>query len=62
MKNRAWRRVAASLMAIVLGVSMTASTVFAAELNAEKDETVYVNANADGSVDKITVSEWLKNT
>ncbi len=27
----------------------------------DKTETVYVNANADGSVDKITVSDWLKN-
>ena len=28
----------------------------------EKEETVYVNAAADGSVEKVTVSEWLKNT
>lgn len=26
-----------------------------------KDETVYVLANADGSVDKIIVSDWIKN-
>lgn len=26
-----------------------------------KEETVYVNARADGSVDKVIVSEWLKN-
>ena len=26
-----------------------------------KEETVYVNANADGSEDQITVSNWLKN-
>lgn len=28
---------------------------------AEKDETVYVIAEADGSVDKIIVSDWLRN-
>ena len=27
-----------------------------------KDETVYVIANADGSVKKIIVSDWLANT
>ena len=29
---------------------------------AEKDETVYVIAKADGTVQKIIVSDWLKNT
>ncbi|MBQ8922280.1 MAG: hypothetical protein IJ060_09000 [Oscillospiraceae bacterium] len=33
----------------------------ASELAAEKDETVYVIANADGTVDKIIVSDWLRN-
>ena len=27
-----------------------------------KDETVYVKAKANGDVDNITVSEWLKNS
>ena len=27
----------------------------------EKDETVYVIAGADGSVEKIIVSDWIKN-
>lgn len=27
-----------------------------------KDETVYVLANADGTIDKIIVSDWIKNT
>ena len=31
------------------------------DLTAEKDETVYVIANADGSVEKIIVSDWLQN-
>lgn len=29
--------------------------------NAEKEETVYVNADASGAVENITVSSWLKN-
>lgn len=31
-------------------------------MKAEKDETVYVMANADGSVEKIIVSDWIKNS
>ena len=27
----------------------------------EKEETVYVNMDASGNVEKITVSDWLKN-
>ena len=30
--------------------------------NAEKEETVYVNADAGGAVKEITVSSWLKNS
>ncbi len=30
--------------------------------NVDKDETVYVSANADGSIKEIIVSDWLKNT
>lgn len=33
-----------------------------AESDAFKDETVYVLANADGTVQKIIVSDWIKNT
>lgn len=33
----------------------------AEEAKAEKDETVYILAGADGSVQKIIVSDWLKN-
>ncbi|MDE7105475.1 MAG: hypothetical protein K2O36_06300, partial [Ruminococcus sp.] len=29
---------------------------------AEKDETVYILAGADGSIQKVIVSDWLKNT
>ena len=31
------------------------------DVKAAKDETVYVLANADGSVKKIIVSDWIKN-
>jgi len=34
----------------------------AAESDGFKDETVYVLANADGTIQKIIVSDWLKNT
>ena len=37
------------------------SPVLAANTDISKEETVYVNANADGSEDQITVSNWLKN-
>lgn len=34
----------------------------APDVQASKDETVYVLAGADGSVQKVIVSDWLKNT
>jgi len=37
-------------------------TLIAAESDIFKDETVYVLANADGTVQKIIVSDWIKNT
>ena len=40
-------------------VTLTANEESAAP---EKDETVYVLAGADGSVQKIIVSDWIKNT
>ena len=30
--------------------------------SAEKDETVYVICASDGSVEKVIVSDWIKNT
>lgn len=38
-----------------------ASQVSSAPSQASKEETVYVLANADGSVQKVIVSDWLKN-
>ena len=55
------KRAAAFGMAMLLGASMTTTNVWAAEAQTGKEETVYVNAGADGSVEKVTVSEWLKN-
>lgn len=55
------KRTAALAMAVLVGTSMTTANVLAAETQTEKEETVYVNAGADGSVEKVTVSEWLKN-
>lgn len=42
---------------------ITEQSVFTSEENADivKDETVYVLAGADGSVQKIIVSDWIKN-
>lgn len=44
--------------ALALGTAVPAT---AAEKTEDKVETVYVNAEADGTVEKVTVSEWLKN-
>ncbi len=40
----------------------TAVTVEEKEADIEKDETVYVLTGADGTVDKIIVSDWIKNS
>ena len=55
------RRIVAAGMAAVL----TAGTVMAAQETGDqisKEETVYVNAGADGAVTDVTVSDWLKNS
>ena len=43
---------------MVMGVS----PVLAANTDISKEETVYVNAAADGTPQEITVSDWLKNS
>lgn len=45
---------------MVLGVATTGNVSCAAS-SVEKEETVYVNQNAEGSVEEVTVSSWLKN-
>lgn len=41
--------------------ALTTSSFGTADKNAEKDETVYVNADANGKTTNIIVSDWLKN-
>ena len=46
-------------MSVILG---SGNMVLAADNRISKEETVYINAEADGTVKEITVSEWLKNS
>lgn len=46
---------------VVTGMMSGAGSISYAAEKLEKQETVYVNQKADGSVDNITVSDWLKN-
>ena len=57
--SRAFAILMSAMMAV--GLAMPVSAAEKKETKEDKTETVYVNANADGSVDKITVSDWLKN-
>ena len=41
--------------------ALTTSSFGTADKDAEKDETVYVNADAEGNTTNIIVSDWLKN-
>ena len=63
-RNRKLRKQMMSGLAVGMAAVMGAAPVYAAtgeEAAVSKEETVYVNANADGSEDQITVSNWLKN-
>ena len=55
MKHMLWK---SSIVALALTVGMS-SSVFASNEDYEKDESVYVVLNSDGSVDNTTVTEWL---
>lgn len=58
------RRYHKKAMALFLSGVLALGTVtpaFAAEKTEDKVETVYINAEADGTVEKVMVSEWLKN-
>lgn len=62
MKNN-MKRIRQSMICAVLVLSMVicnSSLVEAKKIS--KQESVYVNAGADGSVSKITVSDWLQGT
>lgn len=50
--------------AVAQNAAKSASATAAQPLSTDvtKDETVYVLANADGSVEKIIVSDWIRNT
>ena len=56
--SKAFAILMSAMMAV--GIAMPVSAAEKKETKVDKSETVYVNANADGSVDKITVSDWLK--
>ena len=78
MKSQTSKKVIASVLSAGLAFSMIGSVVYAVNNHQEnsnkaastvedsnapcKDETVYVLANADGSVNKVIVNDWLKNT
>ena len=49
-------------MAAVLGTTPVIAAAQEAENAVSKEETVYVNATAEGEVKDITVSDWLKNS
>lgn len=54
------KKICAWTMSAAMLLGSTGITVMAAD-PVEKEETVYVNAAADGTVDHVTVSDWLKN-
>ena len=52
-------------LAVGMAAVMGAAPVYAAtgeDAAVSKEETVYVNAAADGTPEDITVSDWLKNS
>ena len=49
-------------MAAVLGTTPVIAAAQEADNAVSKEETVYVNATAEGEVKDITVSDWLKNS
>lgn len=66
MRRKKLKQYSAGIMAVVMSGMLifgNQTTVFAAEEEKKEDktETVYVNADADGTTSKVTVSEWLQN-
>lgn len=47
--------------AMILSMVPGAGKISYAAGNIEKEETVYINQKADGTIENITVSDWLKN-
>ena len=66
-KNRKIKRGLTTSLAVGMSVMMGTVPVFAAGTSSDadavyKEETVYVNADATGTTDEVTVSNWLKNS
>lgn len=65
-KNRKIKRSLTTSLAVGMSVMMGAVPVYAAgstdTQDLYKEETVYVNADATGNSDEVTVSDWLKNS
>ena len=65
-KNRKIKRSLTTSLAVGMSVMMGAVPVYAAgstdTQDGYKEETVYVNADATGNSDEVTVSDWLKNS
>ena len=65
-KNRKIKRSLTTSLAVGMSVMMGAVPVYAAGSTDTQDvyqeETVYVNADATGNSDEVTVSDWLKNS
>ena len=59
--SRAFAILMSAMMAVGIAMPVKCRRRKKIPTKVDKSETVYVNANADGSVDKITVSDWLKN-
>lgn len=60
--NRNRKKAVAASVAVGMTMVMGVSPVLAADTDISKEETVYVNAAADGTPEDITVSDWLKNS
>lgn len=65
-KNRKIKRSLTTSLAVGMSVMMGAVPIYAAgstdTQDVYKEETVYVNADATGNSDEVTVSDWLKNS
>lgn len=64
MNKRSVRKKAAAGTALFLAAAMPVTTAWAGEeaVRAQKEQTVYVNADENGTPEKVIVSSWLKNT
>lgn len=60
MRKKTLSKALAMAASLVLCASMAAAPVYAADTQ-EKEETVYVKADAEGNTQTVIVSDWLKN-